>query len=195
MDENSRRMFWDERWETGHTPWDTQAVTPALAQKLRCGKGRCLVPGCGRGHDAAYLAEIGFQVTAVDISPGALQAARDRYPEARVDWVQGDMLAMAFPAEFDLVWEYTCFCALLPEDRPTYLDQVWQTLRPGGRYMGLVFQSVRDPEDGPPFQVDPAAFKVALGSRFNLVDYEPETPLSIKPRSGREIWFEAVKPR
>ena len=43
-----------------------------------CGKrkilpvGKALVPGCGRGHEVIFLAENGFEVTAIDFSKGAV---------------------------------------------------------------------------------------------------------------------------
>jgi 2-polyprenyl-3-methyl-5-hydroxy-6-metoxy-1,4-benzoquinol methylase len=34
---------------------------------------RILIPGCGSGHDAATLAGVGFDVTALDYAPEAVQ--------------------------------------------------------------------------------------------------------------------------
>ena len=36
---------------------------------------RAIVPGCGRGYDAAYFARLGLESWGVDISPTAVEAA------------------------------------------------------------------------------------------------------------------------
>jgi len=188
---------WNARWRADDTPWDLGGVTPALID-WRAGRRlaglRTLVPGCGRGHDAHYLAKHGATVTAVDYAPEALAAAQRSYPHSAVEWVGADALNLPYRARFDRVWEYTCFCALPPERRADYFDNVRDALAPGGEYWGLVFLRVPRPDDGPPFQIEPDAFQELLRSQFDIVEFEPATPRSIKPRRGAEIWFVARKP-
>src|SRR5437660_170585 len=43
--------------------------------------------GCGPGHVAAYLAELGLRPVGVDPSPGMIDVARKRYPD--VDFALG----------------------------------------------------------------------------------------------------------
>ena len=54
--------------------WPTFGASPM--------RKRCLVVGCGLGDDAEALASGGFAVTAFDISPTAIAAARRRFPHA-----------------------------------------------------------------------------------------------------------------
>src|SRR4030095_13252581 len=70
--------FWDQRFRTGVTPWDAGGVPTALREfALACGgPRRVLIPGCGSGWEARYLAELGWDVTALDFSAGAIAAAR-----------------------------------------------------------------------------------------------------------------------
>lgn len=52
---------------------------PKLEQKaLKLAKGRILDVGCGAGSHSLYLQEEGFQVTAIDISKGAIEVAKQR---------------------------------------------------------------------------------------------------------------------
>ena len=187
---------WDARWQEDNTPWDLSGVTPALVA-WRKGYGRkkeqILVPGCGRGHDAHFLSKSGASVTAVDFAPGALAAARQAYPDARVDWQQADVTALGWENRFHRVWEYTCFCALLPDVRKDYFGNLHKALMPGGVYWGMVFQEVPSPDNGPPFQIEPDAFRALLASFFHVEVFEEKTDRSIKARRGSEIWFEAVK--
>ncbi|MFB6141258.1 MAG: class I SAM-dependent methyltransferase [Halosimplex sp.] len=66
-------------------------------------EGRVLDVGCGAGRAALYLQERGHDVTAIDVSPGAVEVARDRgVDDARV--VDVANVAEAFdPGTFDTV--------------------------------------------------------------------------------------------
>jgi len=185
---------WRKRWRDKETPWDLKGVTPALIALVKRGPVAgldVLVPGCGRGHDAHFMGRRGAEVVAVDIAPEALETARRIYPASPVSWQCRDVTTMDYQARFDLVWEYTCFCALEPGMRDAYLDRVAAALKPGGRYIGLVFAKVPNPEAGPPFQIEPEAFHALLSARFTVDAFEPYTERSVKPRRDSEIWFEA----
>lgn len=68
--------------------------------------GRALDIACGKGRNALYLAGRGFHVTAVDISPVALDVGRKRAEENSLflDWRQADLENFQLkPAEFDLI--------------------------------------------------------------------------------------------
>ncbi len=186
---------WEEVWRNGETRWDLGGVTPALVQFLRehSQRGRVLVPGCGAGHDAYYWAKQGAQVVAVDFAPSALAAAQARYQHANITWATADVTQLAYPGQFDWAWEYTCFCALHPDDRAAYLDAIATALKPGGTYVGMVFSKV--PKNaGPPFAVAPATFRELLAARFEVLVFSDPAAHSIKPRRGREIWFQVTRP-
>jgi SAM-dependent methyltransferase len=92
-------------------PWADRVVNPHLASWARLDPAvmrRVLVVGCGLGDDAEWLAARGCAVTAFDISPTAVAAARDRFPASPVDYQVADLLKLpaAWAAEpFDLVVE------------------------------------------------------------------------------------------
>jgi len=185
--------FWDQHWSEKRTPWDLGGHTRGLEQRVdraQIREKRVLVPGCGGGHDANYLAGLGATVTAVDISSQALAHAARRYGNA-IEWCLGNVLDLPFENEFDYVWEYTCYCALGPEDRDRYLESVVRSLRLDGKFFGMVFRSVPDPENGPPYQVDPAIFRSWLERHLEIERFEVPSQVSIGPRMGKEIWFES----
>lgn len=80
----STRDFYDriysETADSGGPPWDIGGPQPALAAVLDEGvKGpKVLDVGCGPGDLAIALARRGYDVTAVDISPVAIDRARAR---------------------------------------------------------------------------------------------------------------------
>ena len=68
-------------------PWSRREPHPLLTEWAQrhhlAGEGkRAIVPGCGLGADAEYLAGLGFATTAFDISPTAIRLARHRHPDS-----------------------------------------------------------------------------------------------------------------
>jgi SAM-dependent methyltransferase len=66
---------WQRHYDEGDLGWDLGQVAPPfikLFESKTILPGKTLIPGCGRGHEVIYLAENGFEVTAVDYSPGAV---------------------------------------------------------------------------------------------------------------------------
>ena len=74
---------WDERYLRGeHT---TQEPSPLLIKAIRdIQPGRALDIACGVGRHALYLAERGWQVTAVDSSRVGIEILRQRARSARI---------------------------------------------------------------------------------------------------------------
>jgi SAM-dependent methyltransferase len=88
----------------------------------------------GEGRNSVWLAEQGLAVTALEISPVALEKAR-RLARGRgmtVDFMQGDMLTMKWPpATYDFV--VGIFIQFVgPEEREVQFARLKQAIRPGG---------------------------------------------------------------
>ena len=154
--------FWDHQYRLTQTPWDLGQSTPVFVRLQQTGllsAGRMIVLGAGSGHDADYFAAAGFDVTAVDFAPQAAAAMRARQGSgARWTVIEGDIFALpaALDGTFDIVLEYTCYCAIYPEQREAYVALVRRLLRPGGMWVALAFPIGRRP-GGPPFVVQPDA--------------------------------------
>ncbi|MFF9841291.1 class I SAM-dependent methyltransferase [Streptomyces sp. NPDC013740] len=98
--------------------------------------GRALDLGCGPGRNALFLAGRGFEVDAVDLSPGALAWARERAGEAGltgIRFLQGDAFTMDL-ATYDLIYDSGCFHHLPPHRRVTYLALLARHLAPGAHF-------------------------------------------------------------
>lgn len=98
-------------------------------QALRPGEDdNVLEIGCGTGYLTACLGCLARRVTAVELHPELAAAARDNLAALgihNVEVVEGDGLAMEFPAEFDVI----CVNGSLPAPG----SQLRRLLRPGGR--------------------------------------------------------------
>src|SRR5690606_3611314 len=98
---------WDARYaETDGPRWSGRPNGRLVAEVAGLPAGRALDVGCGEGADAVWLAQRGWQVTAVDVSQVALERAREAGERAgvTVEWVHADALAAPPPPRsFDLV--------------------------------------------------------------------------------------------
>lgn len=188
--------MWEQRYQDGATGWDLGGPPPTLVSLLEALDGpalRVLVPGAGRAHDAIAWARAGHFVTAVDYAPSAVRAARANAAEAGVDLdvLEGDLFAL--PSElsgmFDVVWEQTCYCAILPTQRDAYVAVMARLLTPGGRLYGLLWNHGKP--DGPPFDVTPEDVRSRFSKSFDVVRTDA-VETSVESRSN-EFLVEAVR--
>ncbi|RLK59318.1 class I SAM-dependent methyltransferase [Actinokineospora cianjurensis] len=96
------------------------------------GGTRVLDIGCGTGRDAGYLARLGYEVTAVDLSRSMLAFAAARHNA--VDFQHGDMRAFDIGRTVDVV---TCLDSTMlychtDADLRAFLDNCHAHLAPGG---------------------------------------------------------------
>jgi len=97
---------------------------------------RVLDVGCGDGLNAVLLARLGADVTGIDISPKAIEAAKRR---AQINGVADRCRFLCSPLEtaeidrgsFDIVWGDAILHHLLPE-LDTLLPRIKAAARPGG---------------------------------------------------------------
>jgi SAM-dependent methyltransferase len=139
-------------------PWDRGTAHPLLtdwtAGQLGAGK-RAVVVGCGPGHDAEHLAELGFAVTAFDISASAIEQVRARHPDSGVAYEVADLLAL--PAKwsggFDLVVEAMTVQAMPRTLRAPATAAVRSLVAPDGTLLviGVYLPPGAPLDQGPPF--------------------------------------------
>ncbi|MEB3287364.1 MAG: methyltransferase [Vampirovibrionales bacterium] len=202
--------FWQSRYQSQNWPWDlgqasphfklffntddTAALLQPIVSPLGGPKKTALVPGAGRGHDGAYLVELGFAVTCVDYAPGALETARLAYPDLisgklkQMDYQVKDIFSLAnqdaYHTRFDLLLEHTCFCAIPPNRRGDYVRMAEAVLKPGGFLLGVFWQHSGPDDDGPPFSVTPATVADTFQAGFDC-RYQISAP-AVCGRSGTE---------
>ena len=98
--------FWDDRYADMEQLWSGQPNVTLVTEVQELAVGRALDVGCGEGADALWLAEQGWDVTALDVSRVALDRAvgQAELRGVAVRWLHADLVAAALsPASFDLV--------------------------------------------------------------------------------------------
>ncbi len=186
--------FWDTRYAARRTPWDAGGVPTPLARWLAAHPGagaRVLIPGCGSGYEIAAFAHAGYDVTAIDFSPSAVERARGNLGAALAARVfEGDFFRHHFAAApFDLIYERTFLCALPPAEWPRIVERTAELLKPGGHLVGIYFFG--DREDGPPFGFAAGEPAQLFGSRFVTTADQPIAAAeSLALFAGRERWQE-----
>lgn len=182
--------FWDQRFRTGVTPWDAGRVPNALqAFAASCARPRrVLIPGCGSGWEARYLAELGWDVTALDFSAEAVAAARVNLGPYADRLVLADYFNFDAPGAFDLIYERTFLCAMPRRMWPQYAARTAALLKPGdGLLVGFFFFS--DEPKGPPFGTSSAALAELLEPWFSR-EQDCAVDDSIPLFRNRERWQE-----
>lgn len=190
--------FWRSRYREGNIPWDLgepSAPVRELIERYFPNSAKVLIPGCGRGHEALYLAERGYEVTAVDLVAEPLDYLRREAGKRKVDIEirQTNIfeLSQDFDGAFDIFLEQTCLCALDPGSRSDYEALAHRMLKSGGKFMG-VFMEVPW-EGGPPFSCPPNLVQALFGpARWDKAGLEPVHPRN-PARPGSEYTLRLIK--
>jgi SAM-dependent methyltransferase len=191
MNNEDKAQFWEDIYLNQDTGWDLEGVTPVfeyIAEDIKPGN-LCII-GCGRGYDAVMFSKKGFNVTAVDFAPSAINALNQLAAEelVNINTLQKDIFSLTpdYLGSFNYIIEQTCFCAIHPTRREEYQTLVRSLLIPGGKLIGLWFPLDKKlDKGGPPYgtNVDEVKSIFDIGWKIKKEEF-PEQ--SIKPRKGRE---------
>ena len=124
-------------------PWH-EADPPALLVKAldrRNTPGRALDVGCGSGTYSIYMAERGFQVTAIDFMPQAITMLQDRIAgqDLTIEAIQADVNKWIADEPFDVVLDIGCLHATGTINLGAYKTQLLNWLAPGGDFILVHF--------------------------------------------------------
>jgi SAM-dependent methyltransferase len=167
---------WDERYTTRNTPWDSGVPSQELQRVLAEGWfGPCamLEIGCGTGTNAIWLAQQGFQVTALDVSAVAIAQARPKAEAAGVcvRFEIADVLKVPeVGGPFAFVFDRGVYHHLRSVDLAAFQRALQRYTRRGSYYLSLAGNAndPDPPENGPP-TVRAEEILAELGPLFDIV--------------------------
>ncbi|MFQ4141724.1 class I SAM-dependent methyltransferase [Chlorogloeopsis sp. ULAP02] len=152
-------LYTEAQGDITQIPWAKLTVNPYLQNWLltyspQSQGSSAIVIGCGLGDDAEALAELGFRVTAFDISPTAIAWCRQRFPDSLVTYAIADLLDI--PSQwhhtFDLVVESRNLQALPLSVRSCAIRAVASLVAIGGTLLLINrFRETETEPDGPPW--------------------------------------------
>ncbi|RJQ80568.1 class I SAM-dependent methyltransferase [Pseudonocardiaceae bacterium YIM PH 21723] len=119
---------WDDRYAATDQLWSVTPNRFVEEQLAGLPPGRALDLACGEGRNAAWLADKGWQVTAVDFSAVAVDRGRTARPG--VDWQVADVLTYRPQESFDLV--LIVYLQLPEAELAQVLGTAARALSPGG---------------------------------------------------------------
>lgn len=127
--------YWENRYHGKGQTWSGRPNAALVREAAALPPGRALDLGSGEGGDAIWLAQQGWSVTAVDISPSALAVAAEGAERAgvseRIRWVAANLATWSPAGEFDLVSAQFLHSPVeLPRD--AILRRVASAVAPGG---------------------------------------------------------------
>ena len=146
----------EERYRATDALWSGRPNTQLVAEAADLPPGTALDVGCGEGADAIWLAERGWQVTAVDFARTALERGRIHAQTLgtevadRIRWVHADVTAAVPGDDFELVSAQ--FMHLPPEPRRRLFARLAAAVAPGGTLLvvGHDFSDVAAGAQRPP---------------------------------------------
>lgn len=102
-------QWWERHYQQGGTGSAGQPSPYVTGELAGMTPGTVLDAGCGTGADAIWLASQGWNVTAVDISPTAIDRARAlaeseaSHVVRHISWVTADLSEWEPPRQYDVV--------------------------------------------------------------------------------------------
>ncbi|MDX6324442.1 MAG: hypothetical protein QOK15_796 [Nocardioidaceae bacterium] len=129
---------WDERYAGVDQVWSTGPNQFVASELDGLAPARALDLGCGEGRNAIWLAQQGWQVTALDFSQVAVDRGRRLAAGLPVTWQVGDVLTADLPT-VDLV--VLAYLQLPADERRTAVRRSFASLAPGGRLFVVAHDS------------------------------------------------------
>jgi SAM-dependent methyltransferase len=184
-----RLMYW-----LGFTPWDG-GVPPELVDIITgpsaLPAARAMDLGSGKGGKAIYMAEHGWQVTAVENVPVAMREARRRAGKAgvKIDFRQADVTRLGelgLAPGYSLFFDFGCYHGLNPAQREAYGRGVESLAAAGATLLLMGFTRPLPPVLR---GVTEAGLQANLGEAWTPVSTRPITTGTPAMNRGSGAWF------
>lgn len=174
-------------------PWDTKAPKESVIAWHEEGlvHGTVLDIGCGLGDNAIYLAQQGFNVTGLDISPTALITAERRAVDAgaAVTFAVADATRLdGYTDAFDTVIDSGMFHCLDDDGKRGYAAAVHRATRDGATLLLSCFSDANTVDDQWPLPTvsEPTLRATLGGANWDIATLDSATRM-IRRHDGTEV--------
>ena len=194
----SEQQEWDKRYTEKDLPWDIgypdgRLMDLVAGWGLNKSGGKVLEVGCGTGSNALWLAEQGFQVTAVDISPAAVALAEERAKEQGLecifqaeDFLKGCSLE---PKAFNFLFDRGCFHSVgQAEERRTFARQAASLLASNGIWFSLIGNKDQATQKKGPPRMSVAEISAAVEEDFEILRLESSWTNPVSKLGPLRFW-------
>ena len=192
-------QYWNERYTTGSTPWDTGVTPPEMTEfwdqygHAFGSKDWVLDLGCGTLTNLLFLAQQGVTAIGMDLSQKALRKGSAKMVTCRAHGhraaaLVGSVTHLPLAAGvFSYVLDLGCLHTLEPQERPTYVDNLCQVLVPAGFYQVFGFQRVEasPPPDGQRRYFLPRDLSQLFDARFETISEKVDSEVH---EGRRGVW-------
>jgi len=175
---------WDQWYADDLTPWDIDRPQPAWVHLVETEaiRGPVLDSGCGTGEHTLLLAERDLEVLGVDLSPIAIERARQKAEHRGVtaEFVIGDVLRLQdLGRRFATVIDSAVFHVFDDADRARYVASLASVIEPSGVVHLLAF-SDQVPGDAGPRRVSQAEIRAAFADGW-VVERIDDSFVEVRP--------------
>src|SRR3989338_1961400 len=152
------QQYWQKRTERKEKR-DPTEFAKQCAEFLKNKSSKTLLDlGCGDGRDSIFFAKRGYEVTAADVSPIALQIVQKKIQEEKIKNIKQDLQNLQFPENsFDVIYAHLSLHYFLDEQTEQIFNMLYQTLKQDG-FLFIKCKSTEDEEYGKGKEVEKNVF-------------------------------------
>ncbi|MDT3778091.1 thiopurine S-methyltransferase [Nitrospira sp. MA-1] len=189
-------QFWITAWNEGRTAFHGEHYHEKLTKyfpQFNPGKGqRVLVPLCGKSKDLLWLHGLNLHVHGVELHAQAVndffsenglsspQIAQDQdfthYTHENIIISCGDFFKLNEHHSYDYIYDRAALVALPAPMRNGYAQVIKQSLKPGGKYLLIVYDYDQSKMEGPPFHVGGKEIHDLYEDQFTITLKESQKP-------------------
>ena len=180
---------WLQRWQDQNIGWHHVEFNPHLLNhwhSLLMPQGSLvLAPLCGKSRDMVWLAEQGYRIRGVELSPLAVETffeerglspeitqagAFQRWQAGPYDLLCGDIfdLPELDCSDIDAVYDRASLVALNPQQRSRYAKMLNELLDQRSKMLLVAMDYPQEEMSGPPYSVQEAEVRELFESRFKV---------------------------
>jgi cyclopropane fatty-acyl-phospholipid synthase-like methyltransferase len=187
--------FFEEAYQ-GTPPWDIGRSQGEFVRLEESGKisGDVLDVGCGTGENALFLAGRGHDVWGVDSAPAAIEIARRKAEErglAATFLVKDTLNLHEIGRTFDTVIDSGLFHTLSDPERPCFIRNLSDVLKPGGTYFMLAF-SEREPGGYGPRRITKKEIQASFFEGWRINEIRAAVFESRTRPEGSQAWLSSI---